>query len=90
MQMQDNFYEIDDEISFKDNGFMVAAAVTAYDGDPTDITDPSIGELKFYRKAWDNSFHEFGEPFKELEIVTCPDRVFNHDGENQSSRFYQT
>ena len=31
---------------------MVAAAITAYDGSPADITDPEIGEVKFYMKKF--------------------------------------
>ena len=35
------------------DGFVVSAAVTALDGSSQDITDPEIGEIKFYLKHWD-------------------------------------
>ena len=31
---------------------MFAAAITAYDGSPADIEDPSIGRLVFNYKSW--------------------------------------
>ena len=31
---------------------MFAARVSAYDGTSSDIIDPSIGEMKFYKKSW--------------------------------------
>ena len=46
------FYDASDEFTFQDHGFMVAAAITAYDGSPADITDPEIGEVKFYMKKF--------------------------------------
>ena len=49
---QKAFYDAVDKFNFKDDGFMVGAAITAYDGSAEDITDPSIGELKFIRKSW--------------------------------------
>ena len=50
---------------------MIGAAITAYDGNPEDITDPEIGELKFVRK-------EFGPniPFTMVEIPSKPCREF--------------
>ena len=32
------------------DGFVVSAAVATYDGSSEDITDPEIGEIKFYLK----------------------------------------
>ena len=32
---------------------MVGAAIISFDGKPEDITDPTIGELKFYYKEYD-------------------------------------
>ena len=50
---------------------MIAAGLTAWDGKSHDITDPSIGELKFYVKHWDQEHN--GEPLDFLkEIVTRP------------------
>ncbi len=53
MQLQtlDNFYLSTDSFSVED-GFMVAAAVTDFNDGGLDITDPEIGELKFYLKDW--------------------------------------
>ena len=35
------------------DGFVVSAAVVTLDGSSQDITDPEIGEIKFYLKHWD-------------------------------------
>ena len=45
----DFYYDLKEPFGTLD-GFAVAAAVTSYDGSPLDITDPSIGELKFIAK----------------------------------------
>ena len=49
---QKYFYDSTDEFTFKDNRFMIAAAVTAFDGSSEDITDPEIGQVKFYMKRF--------------------------------------
>ena len=46
------FYDPADELTFENDGFMIAAAITDYDGSAEDITDPEIGEVKFYRKTF--------------------------------------
>ena len=40
------------------NGFAIAAAVTKYDGNSEEITDPTIGELKYYLKRWDDGLFD--------------------------------
>ena len=50
----EDYFEIDDSFGFED-GFIVAAAVTAFDGSSDDLTDLSIGRLKFVRKSFDSS-----------------------------------
>ncbi len=35
------------------DGFNIAAAITNPDGSNEDITDPEVGEIKFYLKQWD-------------------------------------
>ena len=49
------YYDADDEFTFEDHGFMIAAAITASDGNPDDITDPEIGEVKFVMKTFDEA-----------------------------------
>ena len=49
---KDYFYDLRDEVNLVEGDFAVAAAVTDYDGNQEDITDPSIGELKFYKRNW--------------------------------------
>lgn len=49
------------------NGFAVAAAVTSFDGSSEDITDPEIGEIKFYLKSWDVDALLKGIFFTELK-----------------------
>ena len=52
VQGKDYFYDLRDEVNFVEGDFAVAAAVTDYDGNQEDITDPSFGELKFYKRNW--------------------------------------
>ena len=63
------FYDEDEEFSFNSNKFMFGAAVTAFDGKGEDITDPEIGEVKFYRKQWGDDIP--GLLFEEMETVPC-------------------
>ena len=37
-----------------DQGFMVAAGVSEYNGETEPIEDPSIGTIKLYLKTWDS------------------------------------
>ena len=48
---REHFYETSFTFSQAD-GFQVAAAVTNFDGNPEEIEDPEIGEVKFYLKQW--------------------------------------
>ena len=52
MQIHENQYENNATFGYSD-GFMVAAAVTAFDGSSVNIQDPEVGEVKFYLKSWD-------------------------------------
>lgn len=71
MHDQENFYKFTEEFKVND-GFMLAAALTAYDGNSTDITDHSIGRLKFTRKTWDGSDPVNGAlKFEDIETVPC-------------------
>ena len=63
------YYDAADAFTFEDNGFVMAAAITAYDGSPDDITDPEVSEVKFYRKTFDKDSIEF----TELPTVPCKD-----------------
>ena len=40
------------------HGLAIAAAVTRYDGKPEEITDPTIGELKYYLKRWEDGLFD--------------------------------
>ena len=51
---------------------MISAAVSAYDGNREDITDPTIGQIKFVKKAWSDIYGEV-EFLTELESEKCPD-----------------
>ena len=51
MTTEEGFYSQDDAFS-RGQGFMIAAAVTSYDGSEESIEDEEIGTLKFYIKAW--------------------------------------
>ena len=65
---QENFFEAKDEFTYE-TGFTLAAGITSYDGNPDDITDPSIGEVKFYMKSFGSGL--FTDPFVELETRRC-------------------
>ena len=71
---QDNFFSIFDEVSNTNHGFAVAAAITNYDGSSEDITDPSVGELKFYTKGWGDTGdgENYAVHFIEHESDICP------------------
>ena len=72
------------------NGFAVAAAVTSFDGSSVDITDPEIGEIKFYLKHWDVEKPENSVYFEELENRICTEQDFNDvdDSNSDVSNFY--
>ena len=55
---------------------MISAAVSAYDGNREDITDPTIGQIKFVKKAWSDIYGEV-EFLTELESEKCPDWYFD-------------
>ena len=69
--MHDNYYDYSDEFGISD-GFMIAAAVTAYDGSPEEITDLSVGRLKFVVKNWDSSDPSHsGIKFEDVKAAKC-------------------
>ena len=53
------------------DGFAIAAAITSYDGSNEDITDPEIGEIKFYLKTWNIDLPGSSIKFIELETKVC-------------------
>ena len=65
---KENFYEASDHFGPTTSEFYVAAALTAFDGDSNDISDPQIGELKFYKKSWSGSSSD--NDFLKVEIPT--------------------
>ena len=87
IQIQDQryYYDAADEFTFEDHGFMIAAAITAYDGSPDDITDPEIGEVKFVMKRWGG---DVLLEFTELPTVPCKDITsFGKNGEEEKQLF---
>ena len=59
------------------NGFQVAAAVTNFDGNPEEIEDPEIGEVKFYLKQWGIDDDSPSISFKEVKSRPCEEKDFN-------------
>ena len=68
MQNFENYYSHTDTWGASD-GFTLAACVTAYDGSSEVIEDPSVGQLKFYRKGWAASGGD--DYFVELDQRAC-------------------
>lgn len=64
---QKQFYEDSAKLTLENDGFLMAAAITAFDENPYDITDLEIGELKFIRKRWGP-----GIPFTMTPIASKP------------------
>ena len=46
------FFDSSDEFTYKQDSFAVAVAISGFFDEQIDITDPEIGELKFYKKLW--------------------------------------
>ena len=65
---RENFFDIKEEFGPED-GFMLAAGLTAYDKSPDDITDLSIGRLKFIKKTFSHSLQ--GILFEDIETRVC-------------------
>ena len=61
VQNKNYFYEDSDVFGFETHGFNVAAAITGYDGNPLDITDPEVGQIKFYMKRFGDVAFDFFE-----------------------------
>ena len=81
-----DYYSIDEKFGAED-GLMFAAAITAYDGSPDDIEDPSYGRLVFNYKRWGvNS--EVADT--EIETKSCTAEDLNDsDGSNTKSKFFK-
>ena len=57
--------------------------MTSFDGSSVDITDPEIGEIKFYLKHWNVDDPSYTLAFTELENRICTKEDFNDvDGSN--------
>ena len=70
MKEYENFFDFVDEWGQGDD-FALAGGVTAYDGGGEPLDDPSIGQVKFYRKGWSSGFIEPTGMFKEIETRPC-------------------
>ena len=84
---KDYFYELRQEVNWMEGDFAVAAAVTKYDGDQNDITDPSMGEIKFYMKSWGSAVRG---GFRPVPQQTCPLDLFDHDAIAPDPIFFHT
>ena len=76
MHIFEDAYEVNDTFGHAD-GFAVAAAITAFDGSKVDITDPEVGQIKFYLKQWDVDEPHLSIQFVELENKICQHEDFN-------------
>jgi len=50
--INDNYYDADRNITYKEDGFNIAAAFTAFDSETEDMLDPTYGELVFMHYYW--------------------------------------
>ena len=87
MQIHENEYETNTTFGYAD-GFMVAAAVTAFDGSSVDIQDPEVGEVKFYLKSWDVDDVNYGLKFTELKSRLCTRDDFDYGNSTNESAFF--
>ena len=55
----------------------MAAAVTNFDGNPEEIEDPEIGEVRFYLKQWGIDENKSGISFKPVMSRPCEEEDFN-------------
>ena len=53
LRQKDYFYDPKSVFSSQSDHFNLAAAITAYDGDPDPIEDETYGSVVFKRKIWD-------------------------------------
>ena len=83
---QENFYDIKEEFGPED-GFMLAAGLTAYDSSPEDITDLSIGRLKFIKKIFSHSSR--GIRFEDIETKFCNQTELLEGEETPSSDYFE-
>ena len=94
---QESYFDQVDEFGATNDHFMIAAAVSSFDGMADDITDPKIGKVKFYLKSWGGGFNSMSDGlFKEIPSHLCPSSVFNNDAsdeddkETKAGNFYPT
>ena len=68
-----------------ENGYSIAAGITAWD-DGTGVTeDPSYGQVKIYLKSW-GQLSRYDELFHELETRACTADDFGKKGESDSGK----
>ena len=69
---------------------MVAAAVSKFDGSSEDITDPEIGQIKYYLKQYDTNDATYSVNFVELKSRLCEpkDLNFGDGSSSESSPFF--
>ena len=79
------FFNSSDPFGHKQE-FAFAVALVKWDADGTPIEDPTIGTVKFIKKAWG---YEGAEFFTELESHYCdPEELQNVAGSNEDANFY--
>ena len=87
MQTHENMYATNTTFGYSD-GFMVAAAVTAFDGSSVDIQDPEVGEVKFYLKNWDVDEVNYSLKFTQLKSRICNRDDLNYGNSSDESPFF--
>lgn len=89
--VNDRFFTPDDQITYSDNGFNIAAAFTAYDSDTEYILDATYGELVFKHYFWglqpDGVYRAGRERIKSFRNCT-KDELGVH-GNQTNSKFYE-
>ena len=55
------FHFVVEDVYDTSEGFKVAAAFTAYDGNPEPIEDPRYGTIEFYHKWWNETGFDFAK-----------------------------
>ena len=82
--------------AFFDTDFVVkqnlqyAFGITAYDGNPEPIEDPTYGVLKAYYKTWGIDKSSKGVIFEELPSRACTTAELNMENEtNSNARFFE-
>ena len=68
----ENYYVAENSFGYEEQGYMIAAGFTDYDGsDNLQTEDPSIALLKFYKKVYNSSDPSVPFGFHEIPTRFC-------------------